>query len=221
MEKICSEQKLIIEYCYNFDLVNSLRKVFNEVTLRLDQATQTEEKFDFNFEVLMSHSRSLDSNLNSEDINLINSEESNCFHLNLEHPLAIGICNNLKLRSQLQSYLKKFKVKIVYDNNLSIEFTSEINRAELKEKLNDFYSEEFLFKVIHVPKEVEIQNSIRTLFPNYSNVHFEFEDDDSFTFLRLNVYGPKMDVSAAQRKIKKLKNKLNKVGKKDSKVCII
>jgi hypothetical protein len=232
MENICSEQKLIIEYCYNFDLTNSLRKCEQQLdgeTLRLDQATQTEEKFDFDSEVFMSQSRSLDSNFNSEEINLIHSEESNCFHLNLEHPLAIGICNNLKLRSQLQSYLKKYKPKIVYDKKLStqtsdlvVEFTSEINRDELKEKMIYFYSEEFSFKVIHVPKEVEIQNEIRDLFPNYSNVHFEFaENDDQFAFLRLNVYGLKIDVNNAQRKIKKLKNRLNKVGKKDSKVCKI
>ena len=170
--------------------------------------------------VFMSHSRSLDSNFNSEDINLIHSEESNCFHLNLEHPLVYGICNNLKLRSQLKSYVKKFKPKLVYEKKLSpqtsdlvLEFSSEINRDELKEKLNYFCRDEFSFKVIIVPKEDEIQNAIRNLFTSYSNLHFEFEDDDSFTLL--NVYGLKVDVNSVQRKIKKLK----KVGKKDSKVC--
>ena len=199
LENLCIEHKLIIENCYNFDLVDSFRNFKEELVARHDKTTQTEE-VDI-------------EKVDGEIINLIELEGPEYFNLNKEHPLAIGLFNNSKLRLIIKEYLKLFNVKVLCEKNSNVilEFSSQIDTNELKNKLNNFYCNQFSFKVFQLPKGNEIEKAINDLYNKNLGVYLRLvEDEHTDEFNWLQLYGPKKALKKAHRKIKKITTKLIK-----------
>jgi hypothetical protein len=209
LENFCAKHKLILENCLNFDLIDTLRTKKAEVA-RKDQGTQTEEEFDF------------------KTLYLIEVEGVDYFNLNLKHPLGIGLSNSLQLRLNLKEYLKKFSVKLDFTQNdtnssIKLEFSSEINKEELKNKLKDFYFDEFSFKMLQLSKRIDIENTVRNFCSKKSGVYLKLVEDEQTSpeFVCLRLYGPKISIDKVNRKIAKLTRKLtNPSEKKTTKVFI-
>jgi len=196
---------LVIEYCYNFSLLNEFKsadksKKTKKVAGRDDKTCQTDS-------LPSKHktSRSANNERNGDVVyydssnemsKILKAEKPGKLYLNDKEPLGVGLINSSQLSLNLNFELNRIKttlrIKKVDDRttNLVVKYSDANHRLQVINKLKLFKENEFLFKIIKIPQSIinnpelsqkfsEFYESVRSKF---TAIYFVIKDDEILSY---------------------------------------
>lgn len=225
IQNFLKNNKLVLEYCYNFSLLSEFKNADKS-----QKSKKNGNKADKTCQTDSTHAQSKTTRSANNERNgdvlyydssnelskILKAEKPGKLYLNDKEPLGVGLINSTQLCLNLIAELNKIKSTLRIrkiderTTNLVVKY-SDTNRAQVINKLKYFYENEFLFKVIRIPKSIINSPELTEKFMEFHNtisskftaIYFVIKDDE------ILAYGPLKPLTKTSTKIEYFLDFLN------------